>query len=63
MEDFGSYWYDDPETRTNGEFDCVIRRSGEKYDFYEVKYFNRPMTLEECEKESGQIRTVRGIDV
>ncbi len=45
IDDFGSYWYDDPVTKTNGEFDCVIRR-GEQYDFYEGKYFDRPMTLE-----------------
>ena len=36
IDDFGSYWYDDPVTKTNGEFDCVIRR-GEQYDFYECK--------------------------
>ena len=47
IDDFGSYWYNDPATKTNGEFDCVIRR-GEQYDFYECKYFDRPMTLEEC---------------
>ena len=63
MEDFGSYRYDDPGTRTNGEFDCVIRRTGEKYDFYECKYFNRPMTQEECEKENRQLRAIQGISV
>ena len=41
IDDFGSYWYDDPFTKTNGEFDCVIRRA-EQYDFYECKYFDRP---------------------
>ena len=24
IEDFGSYWYDDPATKTNGEFDCGL---------------------------------------
>ena len=51
IEDFGSYWYDDPETKTNGEFDCVLKRSGEKYDFYECKYYDRQMTLEKCVKK------------
>lgn len=61
IEDFGSYWYDDPKTKTNGEFDCVIKRSGELYDFYECKYFHRPMTLKECEQESDQLRRIQGI--
>ena len=63
IEDFGSYWYDDPETKTNGEFDCVLKRSGEKYDFYECKYFDRPMTLEECIQERSQLESIKGIQV
>lgn len=63
IEDFGSYWYDDPSTRTNGEFDCVIRRSGEAYDFYECKYYDRPMTVEECEQEREQLTHIKGIKV
>ena len=47
IEDYGSYWYDDPKTKSNGEFDCVIKRTGDLYDFYECKYFDRPMTLPE----------------
>ena len=63
IEDFGSYWYDDPETKTNGEFDCVIRRTGGLFDFYECKYFDRPMTPEECEDERRQLQRVKGAEV
>ena len=63
IEDFGSYWYDDPETKTNGEFDCVLKRTGDKYDFYECKYFDRPMTLEECNQEKEQLVHIKGVDV
>ena len=63
IEDFGSYWYDDPVTKTNGEFDCVIKRTGEKYDFYECKYFDRPMTPEECSREKDQLMKIKGLDV
>ena len=63
IEDFGSYWYDDPETKTNGEFDCVIRRSGGFYDFYECKYYDRPMKRGECEREQRQLQHVQGIEV
>lgn len=62
IDDFGSYWYDDHATKTNGEFDCVIRR-GELYDFYECKYFDRPMTLEECRQEKEQLDSIKGITV
>ena len=63
IEDFGSYWYDDPATKTNGEFDCVIKRTGNLYDFCECKYFDRPMTKEECEREKEQLNHMRGIEL
>lgn len=63
IEDYGSYWYDDAAKKENGEFDVVISRTGEKYDFYECKYFNRPMSLEECRKEQEQLQNIRGISV
>lgn len=63
IEDFGSYWYDDPLNKTNGEFDCVIKRAGDLFDFYECKYFDRPMTLKECEQERGQLQKMRGLEV
>ena len=63
IEDFGGYWYDDPETKTNGEFDCVIKRTGEHFDFYECKYFDRPMTEAECRQEKRQLENIKGISV
>ncbi len=63
IEDFGSYWYDDPRTKTNGEFDCVLKRDYDQYDFYECKFFDRPMTLEECRWEKEQLETIHGIQV
>lgn len=63
MEDFGSYWYDDPATKKNGEFDCVIKRRKEQFDFYECKYYDRPMTLQECRQEEAQLKAMQGIAV
>ena len=63
VEDFGSYWYDDPATKTNGEFDCVLKRTGEKFDFYECKYYSRPMRLEECNQERKQMLNIKGMDI
>ena len=60
IEDFGSYWYDDRETSSNGQFDCVLKEK-DGYDFYEVKFFEKPMTLGECEKEESQVKKVTGL--
>lgn len=60
--DFGSYWYDDKDTQTNGQFDCVIKKKN-GYDFYECKFFNRPMTLTECETEEMQVRNIAGLEI
>ena len=61
--DFGSYWYDDPVARKNGEFDCVIKRKNHLFDFYECKYYDHPMTLGECRKEEEQVLRQNGIAV
>lgn len=63
IEDFGTYWYDDPETHTNGEFDCVIKRAGDLYDFYECKYYKKPMSKKKCREEKEQLQQIKGIDV
>ena len=63
IEDFGSYWYDDPVHKANGEFDCVIKRTGDQYDFYECKFFDRPMSRKECEQERSQLQDIEGIEV
>ena len=60
--DFGSYWYDDPRARSNGEFDCVLARRG-SMDFFECKRFDRAMTREECQAEERQVREVPGANV
>lgn len=60
--DHGSYWYDDPVNKMNGEFDCVLkRRIG--YDFYECKYYSSPMLIGECRKEEGQILAIQSLPV
>ncbi len=59
--DIGTYWYDDPVSRTNGEFDCVLKMA-DGYDFYECKYYDHPMTREECQKEVMQLSALKGIN-
>ena len=60
IEDFGSYWYDDSKNGKNGQFDCVLKKP-DGYDFYEIKFYEKPMSLDECEKEENQIRSIIGL--
>lgn len=57
--DYGTLWYDDPKTRTNGEFDGVLL-TPDGYDFYECKYLRRPMSRKRCDEEAEQIRSIPG---
>lgn len=57
--DFGTYWYDNPKTHKNGEFGCVLKRP-DGYDFIGCKYYSKPMTMSECEKEEQQLKTLQG---
>lgn len=50
----GRYYYDDPATRTNGEFD-VVTRDPNGYIFYEAKFRNRPIDANIVEKEIEQV--------
>ncbi len=51
----GRYWYDDPETHTNGEFDIVTEKSG-RYVFYEAKFRDSPITSRMIKEEKEQAR-------
>ena len=60
VEDLGSFWYDDKKTATNGQFDCVLKEK-DGYDFYEVKFYEKPMSKSECEEEEKQVRALTGL--
>jgi len=57
--DIGSFWYDLPKQKLNGEFDCVLKLE-EGYAFYEVKHYERPVTLREMEQEAEQVKQMAG---
>lgn len=61
VTDIGTYWYDDPENKVNGQFDCVLEHP-EGYSVYEVKYYDKPMSEEECNSEAKKIRAIKGLD-
>ncbi len=60
--DIGTYWYDNAAEKTNGEFDCVIKKP-DGYDIYECKLYAEPMKLKECRQEEAQIRQIKGLQV
>ena len=58
--DIGTYWYDDKDTKRNGEFDCVVRHPA-GYTVYEAKFLSRPMTPGEMEEEAEKIRNIKSL--
>lgn len=62
ITNIGTYYYDDPVARKNGEFDVALA-FGEDYSIFEVKYFSRPMTVSEVCHEVEQIRGIKALKV
>lgn len=58
----GTYWYDNPDTHQNGEFDCVLQKK-KGYSFIECKFYKDPMSESECIKEEQQVLSVPNIQV
>ena len=50
VRNIGSYYYDDPVHRKNGEFDVAMELAN-GYAIYEAKYYAQPMTLDEIHRE------------
>ena len=50
----GTYWYDDPKNKVNGQFD-VVTLDKKGYIFYEVKYQNKPIDNDVINKEIIQL--------
>ncbi len=62
VRNIGRYYYDDPKTKKNGEFDVVLEFA-DGYDVYEAKYLKKPMDLTMQHHEAGQIREIPGFAV
>lgn len=55
FERIGKYYYDNPSTHTNGEFD-VVTEDENGYVFYEVKFRKNPVTEEMINTEIQQVK-------
>ena len=62
VRNIGSYYYDDPVRKINGEFDVAMEYE-DHYAIYEAKYYSVPMTMDEIHREVGQIREIRELRV
>ena len=51
----GRYYYDLPKEKKNGEFD-VVTLDPVGYAFYEVKFRNKPLSLDQIETEISQVK-------
>ena len=56
IEKIGKYYYDDPKTKTNGEFD-VVTLDEKGYAFYEVKFRKKKTSKEVIETEISQVKS------
>ncbi len=62
IRNIGRYYYDDPATKTNGEFDVALEYD-DGCEIWEVKYLKAPMDLSAQHREIGRIRAIREFSV
>lgn len=62
VRNIGSYYYDDPIHRKNGEFDVALEFA-DGYEIYEAKYYAQPMTLDEIHREVQQVEAIKELKV
>ena len=62
VRNIGSYYYDDPKNRKNGEFDVALEHA-DGYSIMEAKYFIKPMEMDEIHREIGQVHEINELDV
>lgn len=62
VRNIGSYYYDDPVNRTNGEFDVALEFA-DGYEIFEAKYYAQPMTMDEIHHEAQQVEAIKELKV
>ena len=58
----GTYWYDDKNTKSNGEFDVAIETL-DGYEIYEAKFLSHPMKEALIKEETSKIRKIAGLQI
>lgn len=62
VRNIGSYYYDDPVHKKNGEFDVALDY-GDSCCIIEAKYFSKPMESDEIHHEISQMEEIQEINV
>ena len=62
VRNIGSYYYDDPVHRKNGEFDIALEFA-DGYEIFEAKYYAQPMALDEIHREVQQVEAIKELKV
>lgn len=60
--DIGTFYYDDPKNKKNGEFDIALKKK-DGYEIYEAKYYSNPLTEKEILEEENQIKQIQGMSI
>ena len=60
--DIGTYYFDDPINKTNGEFDVALKFEN-YYQIYECKYYKEDISRSEMLKEEKQIKSIKGLNI
>ncbi len=60
--EIGSYWYDDKETKTNGEFDVAIKDNEGRYSIAEVKFLKEKMSTSLIKEEIQKIQQIKELN-
>lgn len=58
----GTYWYDLPREKKNGEFDCVVKMK-DGYMVVECKYLKDPMTVSLATEEERKILDIKEFEI
>ena len=62
IQNIGTYYYDDPVNKKNGEFDVALKFA-DGYEIYEVKYHSSPLEEDEINRELSQISSITELDI
>jgi len=62
VKNIGTYYFDNPEEKSNGEFDVALEKA-DGYEIYEVKYRKDPLNFDIVEKEIKQIEKINAINI
>lgn len=62
IKEIGTYYYDDPISQTNGQFDVAIN-CNDGYEICEVKYYKDPLSVDLINHEVDQISKIKEIKV